>query len=82
MATKVNFYLKEVISSDDEENNSEEEITISVIKRVKSGKSQTLNTKMLDDLSAIEQQSIKGVVAILEKYLSENEGAKDMKYSL
>ena len=80
MGTKVNFYLKEVVV---DEINSEQEITITLIKRVKeSGKTQMLNTKRLDDLSAVEQQSIKGVVAILEKYLCENEGAIDMKYSL
>ena len=79
--TRVNFYMKEVVVADDSEE-QKDEITITVIKRGGNNRSQLVNSKMLDDLTATEQQTIKAAVAIVEKYRALSEGAQDMKYSL
>ena len=72
---KVNFHLKE------DPDVEEEEITISIIKRSKD-RSQSVNAKRLDDLSATEQQTIKSLESIIEKYRAETSGSIELKYSL
>jgi hypothetical protein len=74
---KVNFYLKEEESDKIEE----EYITISIVRKGKN-RHQVTNAKPLENLSAIEQQNIKNVISLLEKYSGETEGAKDLVYGL
>ena len=74
--TIVNFYLKEIV--DDEKS---DEITITIIRKGKT-RSQSVNSKKLDSLTATEQQTIKAAIAIVDKYRASNEGAQDMKYGL
>lgn len=76
----VNFYLKEVVSENDD-SLGEDEIAITVIRKGKN-RSQSVNTKRLSDLTAVEQQTIRAAMAIVEKYRAQNEGAQDMKYGL
>lgn len=73
---KVNFYLKENDDSIDEDY-----ITISLVRNSKN-RHQVTNAKLLKDLSAIEQQNIKNVISLIEKYSQDMEGAKDIVYNL
>ena len=70
----VTFYLKE-------REDIEESVTITVIRK-KKDRLQSVNVKKLDDLTAIEQQTMRAVVAIVEKYRGEDQGAKDLRYGL
>lgn len=71
----VTFYLKE------REDIEEESVTITIIRK-KKGRLQSVNVKRLDDLTAVEQQTMRSVVAIVEKYRGEDQGAKDLRYGL
>jgi tRNA G18 (ribose-2'-O)-methylase SpoU len=71
----VTFYLKE------REDIAEESVTITIIRK-KKDRLQSVNVKKLDDLTAIEQQTMRAVVAIVEKYRGEDQGAKDLRYGL
>lgn len=74
---KVNFHLKE-----DPDMKEDGEITISIIRKGSNGeRSQSVNSKKLDDLSAIEQQTIKSLESIIDKYRIET-GSTELKYSL
>lgn len=74
---KVNFHLKE-----DPDMKEDGEITISIIRKGGSGeRSQSVNAKRLDELSAIEQQTIKSLESIVDKYRIET-GSTELKYSL
>lgn len=76
----INFFLKEV--AEENPDDRQDEITITLIKRGRKGRSQSVNTKHLDDLTAVEQQTIRAAMAIVEKYRAKSEGAEDMKYGL
>ena len=57
----ITFYLKE-------ENEIEEEsVSITIVRKGKK-RSQSVNAKKLDDLTAIEQQTMRSIVSIIEKY--------------
>jgi hypothetical protein len=71
----VTFYLKE------REDIEEESVTITIIRK-KKDRLQSVNVKRLDDLTAVEQQTMRSVVAIVEKYRGEDQGAKDLRYGL
>jgi hypothetical protein len=73
---KINFYLKEEDSLEDEDY-----VTITIVRKGKE-RHQSANAKKLDDLTAIEQQNIKLLIATIEKYSSGTEGAKELTYSL
>jgi len=70
----VTFYLKE-------REDIEESVTITVIRK-KKDRLQSVNVKKLDDLTAIEQQTMRAVIAIIDKYRGEDQGAKDLRYGL
>lgn len=70
-----NFYLKE------DDSIKEDYITISVVRK-SDKRTQFTNAKDITDLTAIEQQNIKHIIATLEKYSSEEQGAAQLKYSL
>lgn len=72
---KVNFHLKEDVGIE------EEEITISIISKSKE-RSQSVSAKRLDDLTAVEQQTIKSLKSIIEKYRGEPAGTIELKYGL
>jgi len=65
---KVSFYLKEV------EDIPEDSITITIVR--KNNKSQSVNSKKLDDLTAVEQQTIKQIISVVEKYGNEESAIK------
>jgi len=71
----VTFYLKEHGDIEDES------VTITILRK-KKNRTQSVNVKKLDDLTAVEQQTMRAVLAIVEKYRGEDQGAKDLKYSL
>lgn len=69
----INFYVKE------EKDLGSESMTITLVRSQKQpGRTQIVNSKKLDDFTAIEQQTIKMMMATIEKYSSENEGATQM----
>lgn len=69
----VNFYIKE------EKNLGDESMTITLVReQKKGGRSQIVNSKKLDDFTAIEQQTIRAMMATIEKYSSQTEGATQM----
>jgi precorrin-3B methylase len=70
----VTFYLKE-------NTEIEESLTVTIVRKNKS-RSQSVNVKKLDDLTATEQQTMRALIAIVEKYRAPSEGAQDMKYGL
>jgi len=72
----INLYIKE-----DGDNIEEDSLSITLVRKNKE-RSQSINVKRLDDLTAIEQQTMRAVMAIIEKYRGEDQGAKDMKYGL
>lgn len=72
----VTLHLKEDIDID------EDSVTITVIKNSKNHRAQSVNVKKLDDLTAVEQQNIKMILATIEKYRTDESGAKDIRYSL
>lgn len=72
---KINFYLKEEDSLD------EDYVTITIVRKGKE-RHQSANAKKLDDLTAIEQQNVKLMIATIEKYSSEIEGATELTYGL
>ena len=57
------------------------EITISIIRKGGGERSQSVNAKKLDDLSATEQQTIKSLESIVDKYRIET-GSTELKYGL
>lgn len=71
----INFYVKEVGEIE------EESVTITVVRKNKK-RAQSVNVKKLDDLTAIEQQTMRSVLAIIEKYRGEDQGAKELNYGL
>lgn len=72
----VTLHLKEDM------NIEEDSITITVIKKSKDHRAQSVNAKKLDDLTAVEQQAMKALIATVEKYRTDESGATDIKYSL
>jgi len=69
----ISFYVKE-------KNDIEEEsMSIALVRKNKN--SQSVNVKKLDNLTAVEQQTIKSVIAIMEKYRKEDDSV-DLKYGL
>lgn len=73
----INFYIKE------ENNLGDESMTITLVREQKQGgRAQIVNSKKLDDFSAIEQQTIKAMMATIEKYSTETEGAVQMGNNL
>ena len=73
---KINFHLKE-----DPDMKEDGEITISIIRKGSGERSQSVNAKKIDDLSATEQQTIKSLESIVDKYRIET-GSTELKYSL
>jgi hypothetical protein len=71
----INFYLKE------ESSIKEDYVTISVVRKSED-RIQSTNAKGISDLTAIEQQNIKHIIATLEKYSSEDTGASQLTYGL
>lgn len=68
----VTFYLKE-------DNEIEEDsVSITIVRKNKS-RSQSVNAKKLDDLTTTEQQTIKSLISIIEKYRGEG---KELTYGL
>jgi hypothetical protein len=72
----INFLLKEAAGIE------EESVTITFIKKNDKARSQTINAKDLTDLTAIEQQTIRAVLAISEKYRAKESGSTEITYSL
>lgn len=70
-----NFYLKE------DEAIKDDYITISVVRK-SDKRSQSTNAKHITDLTEIEQKNIKDLIATLEKYVTPEQGATEIKYSL
>jgi hypothetical protein len=69
----ISFYVKE-------KNDIEEEsMSIALVRKNKN--SQSVNVKKLDNLTAVEQQTIKSVISIMEKYRKEDDSV-DLKYKL
>ncbi len=71
----INFYLKE------DDSIKTDYVTISIVRKGKS-RTQSTNAKDITDLTAIEQQQIRSLVATLEKYSSEDTGASQLTYGL
>jgi hypothetical protein len=71
----INFYLKEDSDID------QDEISVTVIRK-KAKRSQSVNAKKLDNLTAVEQQNIKNIISTLEKYAGISQGAKELTYGL
>ena len=71
----ITFYLKE------ESEIEEESVSITIVRKGKK-RSQSVNAKKLDDLTAIEQQTMRSIVSIIEKYRGEDQGAKELTYGL
>ena len=69
----ISFYVKE--------KNDIEEDSMSIALVRKNKNSQSVNVKKLDNLTAVEQQRIKSVIAIMEKYRKEDDSV-DLKYGL
>ena len=69
----ISFYVKE--------KNDIEEDSMSIALVRKNKNSQSVNVKKLDNLTAVEQQTIKSVIAIMEKYRKEDDSV-DLKYGL
>lgn len=69
----INFYVKE------DNNVGDESMTITIIRSKKhQHRTQIVNSKKLDDFTAIEQQTIKMLMATIEKYSVQQEGATQM----
>jgi hypothetical protein len=72
----ITFYLKE------ESEIEEESASITIVRKGKDKKrSQSINAKKLDDLTATEQQTMRSVFSIVEKYRGD-QGAKELTYGL
>lgn len=71
----VNLYIKEDVDIE------EESVAITIIRKSKD-RAQSVNVKKLDDLTAIEQQTMRSLIAMMEKYRGEDQGAKELKYGL
>jgi hypothetical protein len=71
----INFYLKEDNSI------KEDYVTISVVRNGEN-RIQSTNAKDITDLTDIEQQNIKHLIATLEKYSIEEQGAVQLTYGL
>jgi hypothetical protein len=72
----ITFYLKE------ESEIEEESASITIVRKGKDKKrSQSINAKKLDDLTATEQQTMRAVFSIIEKYRGD-QGAKELTYGL
>jgi hypothetical protein len=71
----INFYLKEDNSI------KEDYVTISVVRNGEN-RIQSTNAKDITDLTDIEQQNIKHLIATLEKYSIEGQGAIQLTYGL
>jgi hypothetical protein len=71
----VTFYLKEDSGIEDDS------LTITIVRKNKK-RSQSVNVKKLDGLTAVEQQTMRAIMAIAEKYRGEDQGSVDLKYSL
>lgn len=72
----INFYIKE------DNNVGDDSMTITVIRNKKADRTQIINSKKLDDFTAIEQQNFRMVIATIEKYGTEDYGATEMGNNL
>jgi hypothetical protein len=70
----VNLYIKEDLDIE------EDSIAITIIRKSKD-RFQSINVKKLDNLTAIEQQTMRSVIAMMEKYRGE-QGSVNLKYGL
>ena len=70
----VNLYIKEDVDID------EESVAITIIRKSKY-RAQSVNVKRLDDLTTVEQQTMRSVIAMMEKYRGE-QGSVNLKYGL